>query len=459
MRLTVKRLGRIEQADLDIRPLTVLIGPNGTNKTWVAYTLYDAMRFISWGSAPEAVFTEPQLEGDRDDLMQRLERGLEPLLGALSREPAPDRVIASVQVDTFWEGMGGKLDYSATGERLCQVLRLPPGSLPEVYTRLEVTREELVTTVARIELILERSLNQLTLRAIRSPAPAEKEPLSLEATIAGPWTRQAMLRFAVSQLSKVLGYVVAFPAERNGLVELPDMVPWLGRIRLPIPVLDFARFMATGRHMAIRNGVNARFLELLNTLVGGSIEYQQGEYGRELMFKVDQKTVLPMESASSLSRAVAGLSIYLRHFLHPDDVIIIDELEMNAHPEAQLGLTELMAMLVNQGVRVLFTTHSPYVVDHLSNLMAASQVPVDRQDRLAQKFTLKTREAFITSDKVSVYDFEEKSPGGPVEVRDVLDRQEGLIDWSTFSRQSNRVSSLYNDVLLAMPSGDSGRDE
>lgn len=33
MKLSVKNLGRIESAEIDVRPLTVFFGANGTNKT------------------------------------------------------------------------------------------------------------------------------------------------------------------------------------------------------------------------------------------------------------------------------------------------------------------------------------------------------------------------------------------------------------------------------------------
>ena len=39
-RLRVENLGRIADAELSIRPLTVFVGPNNTNKTWTAYALY-----------------------------------------------------------------------------------------------------------------------------------------------------------------------------------------------------------------------------------------------------------------------------------------------------------------------------------------------------------------------------------------------------------------------------------
>src|SRR4051812_4266181 len=40
MRLQIENLGGIKNADLNIAPLTILIGPNNANKTWAAYCLY-----------------------------------------------------------------------------------------------------------------------------------------------------------------------------------------------------------------------------------------------------------------------------------------------------------------------------------------------------------------------------------------------------------------------------------
>jgi hypothetical protein len=39
MQVGIKGLGVIAQAEIDIRPLTVFVGPNNTGKTWAAYTI------------------------------------------------------------------------------------------------------------------------------------------------------------------------------------------------------------------------------------------------------------------------------------------------------------------------------------------------------------------------------------------------------------------------------------
>src|SRR5258707_8552375 len=39
MKVTIQNLGAIQSAEIDLKPLTVLIGPNNAGKTWMAYTL------------------------------------------------------------------------------------------------------------------------------------------------------------------------------------------------------------------------------------------------------------------------------------------------------------------------------------------------------------------------------------------------------------------------------------
>jgi len=39
MKIEIANLGFIQKAEIDLKPLTVFIGGNGTGKTWTAYTL------------------------------------------------------------------------------------------------------------------------------------------------------------------------------------------------------------------------------------------------------------------------------------------------------------------------------------------------------------------------------------------------------------------------------------
>jgi predicted ATPase len=39
MKINISNLGAVNQAEIDLKPLTVFVGDNGTGKTWTAYTL------------------------------------------------------------------------------------------------------------------------------------------------------------------------------------------------------------------------------------------------------------------------------------------------------------------------------------------------------------------------------------------------------------------------------------
>ncbi|MFT5164209.1 MAG: putative ATP-binding protein involved in virulence, partial [Alteromonadaceae bacterium] len=51
MRLHITNLGNIQQADIDINDLTIICGPNGSNKTWLSYAIYHYFSFSQFAMA------------------------------------------------------------------------------------------------------------------------------------------------------------------------------------------------------------------------------------------------------------------------------------------------------------------------------------------------------------------------------------------------------------------------
>ena len=82
MKLSIRNLGKMASAELDIRPLTVFVGPNNTNKTWTAYALYGLARDLSYVSFCEppikkAVLSQGSaLKTQIADLAERIQKSL-----------------------------------------------------------------------------------------------------------------------------------------------------------------------------------------------------------------------------------------------------------------------------------------------------------------------------------------------------------------------------------------------
>jgi hypothetical protein len=78
---------------------------------------------------------------------------------------------------------------------------------------------------------------------------------------------------------------------------------------------------------------------------------------------------LPFHLSSSIVKTMSSFVIYLRHLAQEHDTLIIDEPEMNFHPDVQCLLTQIFALLVNRGLHVVVSTHSDYIIRELNSLV------------------------------------------------------------------------------------------
>jgi hypothetical protein len=179
-----------------------------------------------------------------------------------------------------------------------------------------------------------------------------------------------------------------------------------------------------------------KLADILETdILQGKLSIDTSGLLKELLFQpAGSQNKLEMPIVSSMVKELAPLVLYLRYFAEPNEWLIIDEPEMNLHPAAQVEIIEFLARLVNAGLHVLITTHSPYIVDHLANLMQAAKhddkEPIDKEQR----------NAFIPQAQVSIYLFEEGT------AKNIVD-EDGIIDWSTFGDVSSDVSSMFPQLL------------
>lgn len=83
---------------------------------------------------------------------------------------------------------------------------------------------------------------------------------------------------------------------------------------------------------------------------------------------------LPFHMSSSIVKTMASLVLFLRHIATKDEWLIIDEPEMNFHPDVQVLLAKIFSLLANNGLRVVVSTHSDYIVREFNNLIMANSV-------------------------------------------------------------------------------------
>ena len=111
---------------------------------------------------------------------------------------------------------------------------------------------------------------------------------------------------------------------------------------------------------------------------------------------------------ASIIKTLSSLVVYLKHIAKLNDLIIIDEPEINLHPDNQILLARLLARLANAGFRLLVSTHSDYIIREFNNLVMVSQKDNSAIKRLLTSLDYKDDE-YINLKDLGVYYFSYKT--------------------------------------------------
>ncbi len=475
MRIKISALGPIhDEAQFELKPLTIFIGPNNSGKTLLAYTL--AALFGRFGIRQ---FTAKER---RTSILENYPPVASAVNGLLKTG------IVSIDIYQFANTYGEKYfeDIIATvrknlshfmGTRLISFDALQISTELNDLWPLFLQRIQDTAFQAPIPIWSDKQQSHHADEKQNTPFIISKQKgqnnISIYLTSEDKpeaEIRRETLRGIIEEhiiwhvfrtLHRALFFdVVVLPTERTTFLTLPfsthslddqEINPIRDQRPLSMPVSDYISSVisvaAIGTKETARRKLQAekdpqvqKLIDLSYVLetdiLNGEVDFSMPEpdVGREIIFHPkDCTSPLEISLASSMVKELAPLVFHLRYFAQPNELLIIDEPEMNLHPTAQVQILELLSMLVNTGIHVLVTTHSPYMIDHLGNITKAYQHP--EKERIQQEFYLHDSRAFINENKVSMYFV------GKGTIQDMLHDEE--LDWDTFGDVSNRLNEIF----------------
>jgi hypothetical protein len=122
--------------------------------------------------------------------------------------------------------------------------------------------------------------------------------------------------------------------------------------------------------------------ELAREALGGEA-YRRGKLWKWRFRSGRRQRTLDLDMASSGQRATAPLvllaetllSLRRRRRIDPGFTIYVEEPEIHLHPDAQVAIVEVLALMVRAGFRIVLTTHSLTILYALNNLVLAGDLP------------------------------------------------------------------------------------
>ena len=149
----------------------------------------------------------------------------------------------------------------------------------------------------------------------------------------------------------------------------------------------------------------ARIIEA--SLMDGEIKVVDGQYGPPDFIYSQDWGEIPFTRSSSMITELAPIVLSLKHFHGVKHILVIEEPEAHLHPAAQQKFAAALALLVRNGFRVLITTHSHYMVEQISDFVAASNLsPEKRRELLRLGPVLEEHDIYLEEDEVGVYGFD-----------------------------------------------------
>lgn len=89
--------------------------------------------------------------------------------------------------------------------------------------------------------------------------------------------------------------------------------------------------------------------------------------GFELLFDFSSATGVPASAVSEGTLLVLALITGLHQIGNSAPVVLLDDIDRGLHPDAQVELIKLLRQLAElQGIQIVMTTHSPYIIDALA---------------------------------------------------------------------------------------------
>lgn len=385
MYLNLQGLGRLQSASIDLsKALTVFVGRNNTSKTYAAHTIYALHRFgekhltsvvdeILGGQKTE--YEEPEKPGPWhyefpivDKLMPHIPRLVRGLAGNLKSQLA--NVFATDEA--FFAATQVELQVTDIRERLiAQALELPYEDESTTGRALKPAGSDLV----RIEIPSSKPWDSDSMRtviSITSVLVAFSMVALLEEVLLPGCSDPLILsteRSAIQLFSRELY------GKRSRIIDdvHAGVVDSLARLKnetrfYPLAIRDELRFingMPRQKHVSSRLAPLATRLE---ALLGGAVVLDESG---DLMYQPEGlNRPLPLHVSASSVKSLAGLAFYLRHIAAPGGLLVIDEPELNLHPDNQRRVARILAQVARAGVRVLISTHSDIIIRELSNLIA-----------------------------------------------------------------------------------------
>lgn len=376
----ISYLGAIRKAVVDLqKPLTLFCGPNSTGKTYLSYLLYAILengdyveskgldKIVKYFSEhKEFTISKELVEGFIQDVATSMKSNLGSIFGI--GDTAVDKLFSQFELSLILsEG-----DYERIIEFPCRLIS--KNGEKEIGIVKDASSDKVIyqingetSGIERDSLVELRSMINHFFRLLCFRNSGGVRMLTVE--------RNSIYTFK-TELSLGRNELIDRIQQKSGRSELDilDIVNSSSR-RYPLAVRSSLRIANDLDNVQKFNSPYYNIAELIEKgILQGEVKITRTGDVEFISDKVGKTKHLPIHLTSSIVKTMSSLVIYLKHIARKGDLLIIDEPEMNFHPNVQISLLRIFTILTKLDLRIIISTHSDYMIRELNNLIMAGTI-------------------------------------------------------------------------------------
>lgn len=382
----ISYLGAIRKAVVDLqKPLTLFCGPNSTGKTYLSYLLYAVLENNNYVESKSLDKIVKHLSEHKEFTLHRelVESFIQDVASNIKTNLGSIFGIGDIAVSKLFSQFNLSLTLSEGDFE--RIIKLPCRLISkngdrEIGIIKEASSDKIIyqineenSTIERNSLMGLRLMINHFFRLLCFRNIGGVRMLTVE--------RNSIYTFK-TELSLGRNELIDRIQQKSGRSELDilDMVNSSSR-RYPLAVRSSLRIANDLENIQKINSPYYKIAELIEKgILQGNVKITRNGDVEFISDKAGKTKHLPIHLASSIVKTMSSLVIYLKHIARKGDLLIIDEPEMNFHPNVQISLMRIFAILSKLDLRIIISTHSDYMIREVNNLIMAGTIyPKDPQ--------------------------------------------------------------------------------
>ena len=376
----ISYLGAIRKAVVDLqKPLTLFCGPNSTGKTYLSYLLYAIFENTDYVESKGLDKIVKHFSEYKEFTLNRelVENFIQDVAASMKAKLGSIFGIGDLAVDKLFSQFELSLilsagDYERMLESPCRLIS--KNGEKEFGIVKDASSDKVIyhmngenSTIGRDSLMGLRLMINHFFRLLCFRNSGGVRMLTVE--------RNSIYTFK-TELSLGRNELIDRIQQKSGRSELDilDMVNSSSR-RYPLAVRSSLRIANDLENVQKFNSPYYKIAELIEKgILQGQVKITRTGDVEFVSDKVGKTKHLPIHLTSSIVKTMSSLVIYLKHIARKGDLLIIDEPEMNFHPNVQISLMQIFAILTKLDLRIIISTHSDYMIREVNNLIMAGTI-------------------------------------------------------------------------------------